>query len=323
MKVVNGDRHSHMRPESARQITQRHQYYQRTNEATLLTYILPLIIKDCRSVKLLPKEAKEQSFGMAVDGDNIDVEDPEDGALYGSKAWFDDGVVAAVNKDFRKEHLPHRYEDDQLAAALKKDDSMLTPRPDRCFGLLPDLIPVPDDIILNPQITILLEPCPDMHHPFFVLEGKSNDGSIADAENQARRGGATLVHAARQLLSKIGEPQVTDNGPDDRTFVFSATMAPNVMDLWVHWAELRNGKAVFHMNCVKSVALRDDQQLGELRKTLHNIMSWGCDLKARRLEELHERLYTWQRKETARMVEEVNKRPNKNKRQRMSEKVVE
>lgn len=77
------------------------------------------------------------------------------------------------------------------------------------------------------------------NHSFFIIEGKSNKGSHTDAENQARRGGATLVNAARILYDRISMEDVT--GADERTFVFSATVTPEFMAIWVHWAE-RKGR---------------------------------------------------------------------------------
>ena len=84
-----------------------------------------------------------------------------------SRDWIDDGVYAVSDQDFRNDLLTHRYVDEQLAQTLKKDDSMLTPRPDRCYGLLPGWNPVPEYVTLNLEIRALIEACPHLSHPFF------------------------------------------------------------------------------------------------------------------------------------------------------------
>ena len=53
------------------------------------------------------------------------------------------------------------------------------------------------------------------------------------AEIQARRGGAELVHAARLLRTQLNMSEVTQ-GPDSHTYVYSCTVTPNFLALWVH-----------------------------------------------------------------------------------------
>ena len=54
-----------------------------------------------------------------------------------------------------------------------------------------------------PCILNLLEIVTKVRHAFLIIEGKSHAGSAAVAENQARRGGATLVKAARKLRAIV------------------------------------------------------------------------------------------------------------------------
>ena len=306
--IAKSERHSEMKPESAKLIQQHSDILEDDNEATFLGTLLPLIIKTKRTVELESHGLAEHLPEMSGKGNTLEVLDPQPGVVYGCRNWVDDGIHAVFDRDFRNGLLPHRYVDEELAQAMKKDDSMLTPRPDRCYGLLKDWIPVPNDIVLDPEIRALITACPALSHSFFLLEGKSNRGSRFDAMLQARRGGASLVNAMRQLLAKIGEPYVTGSGVDDRNFVFSATMSPGLIDFWVHWAELDNGIAIFHMNRIGSSALNEPERIPEVRKTLNNILTWGWDLKARRLTELHEKIYTWQRKENARLEGEAQQR---------------
>lgn len=302
-EIVNGDQYSAMKPKSVGRVQHFSRLCEETNEATYLQNILPLIIKIDRTVKLEQDEPTGNSPEMNWDRDSVEP-DPEPGDVYGSRDWSEDGIFAVMDQEFRKDILPHCYGDEWLARSMKKVDGMTTPRPDRCYGLEPDWIPGPKGVQLNAELQIFAEACPHISYPFFLVEGKSNNGSKIDAQNQARRGGAGLVNAARQLLAKIGELPVIDNGVDDRNFVFSATVYPGGMGIWVHWAELEDGLALFHMNLLKSIALDDPQQIPESRRVVNNIMCWGWDLKARRLTELNEKMYAWQVRETARLQEE-------------------
>ncbi|KAK0506854.1 hypothetical protein JMJ35_010708 [Cladonia borealis] len=305
LEIISSERHSEMKLKSVERIEKISPVLEEENEATYMNNLLPLIIKKERIAGRKNDGSTSHSGEMSGDEDIVEVLNPEPGVVYRSRDWFDDGVYAVTDHDFRKDLLPHGYIDEQVAQMLKKDDNMLTPRPDRCYGLLRNWIPVPNGIQLSSEIRKYIEPCPNLSHPFFLIEGKSNKGDKFGMLLQARRGGASLVNAMRQLLTKIGEPLVTGSGVDDRNFVFSATMFPGLIDIWVHWAELENGQAIFHMNPIKSFATKDSDQIRQARKILNNIMTWGLDLKARRLNELHEKIYTWQRKETAKLVEEL------------------
>lgn len=306
--IALSKRHSEMKPESIQLFEKYNKICQAANEATFLDAMLPLIVKTNRTVKEENHGLTEQSLQMSGDGDTVGVPDPQPRVVYGSRHWVDDGVWAVSDQDFRKDLLPHHYDDDQLAQAMKKDDSMLTPRPDRCYGLVADWISVPNGLVLDTEIRTFIEACPALSHSFFLIEGKSNKGDRFAAMLQARRGGASLVNAMRQLLAKIGEPHVTGSGVDTRNFVYSATLFPDLIKFWVHWVELDNGTPVFHMNMIESFALQNKRHIPEIRKVLNNIMSWGCDLKERRLTELHEKIYTWQRKEKLRLEGESQQR---------------
>lgn len=305
LDIVSSGRHSEMKLKSVERIEKISPVLEEANEATYMNNLLPLIIKKERIAERKNDGSTSHSGEMSGDEDIVEVLNPKPGMVYRSRDWFDDGVYAVTDHDFRKDLLPHGYVDEQVAQMLKKDDNMLTPRPDRCYGLLRNWIPVPNGMQLSPEIRNLIEPCSSLSHPFFLIEGKSNKGDKFGMQLQARRGGASLVNAMRQLLTKIEEPLVTESGVDDRNFVFSATMFPGLIEIWVHWAELEDGRAIFHMNSIKSFATKDSDHLRQARKFLNNIMTWGLDLKVRRLNELHEKIYTWQRKETVKVMERL------------------
>lgn len=113
-----------------------------------------------------------------------------------------------------------------------------------------------------------------MHHPFLVVEEKSDAGSVATAEDQARRAGATLVNASRELQAAVGElPDL--EGPDEDSFVFSCTTSPSGVQIWVHWYEGPSTKQLFHMNLIMSGNINIEDQAEQERKALHKHRTVG------------------------------------------------
>lgn len=326
-QILNGARSSLLNPDSANRFQRNHEYYARANEDTFLQNILPSIIKTKRTVESRVRARAAESPEEATLGKSdsstttrfltkeaLDTQTPIEGISekekeYSDQYFQDDGLVVKINGEFRKTFLPNRFGDEgmdiELTKAMAKVDGMTNPRPDYTYGLRIDKHPIPSDVLVSPQIDFLLEVVPIMHHPFFMIEGKGDRGSMAEADNQACRGGATLVNAARILLERIGEPDVS--GADDRTFVFSATLCPGLMEIWVHWAEVSRqdqteqkqiGRGVtFHMNRLASKALNDDGSAGILRKMLHNILDWGCINRDQKLSNMYDKIFAFERRQ--------------------------
>lgn len=50
------------------------------------------------------------------------------------------------------------------------------------------------------------------------------------------------------------------------------------MGIWVHWAEVPSPNALplYYVNKLMSKAIDDEENFGQPRKALHNILDWGC-----------------------------------------------
>lgn len=354
--ILNASRDSAMKPASVQRFANRRRYEQSSNEDTLLVNLIPLIIKDHFTQRSERAFSDVQQKGEDRNEAGVEL-----------KEWFDEGLTYKYNTEFRRCQLPNSYctddepFDPELVKALSKEDGMLNPKPDYTFGLRTDKFDSfrPADVILGSEIFTLLEIAPRMNHPFFIIEGKSNKGVIGDAEIQVRRGGAALVNAGRKLLGFIRtRDSLLKEGPDTETFIFSATITPQNMDIYVHWAEVvvststevpqpsqpgnatplggqssaevqasstarshppKSPHVVFHMTYLKSYNLRDSEALPILREVLHNILEYGCTDRAAQLLELRKGLYTYQRSETSRLTKEACESDRKsNKRQRLN-----
>ncbi|KAL6717707.1 hypothetical protein ACLMJK_005622 [Lecanora helva] len=221
--------------------------------------------------------------------------------------FLDDGVLALNDTDFRRTFLPSKpgmkpVVDKDLVRAMAKYDGMTNPRPDYVYGTILRQYPIPDDVEFSVIIEWLLEVVPLVNFAWFLIEGKSDGGTIEEADNQVCRGGATLVNAFRMLLDEIGELETNITGakPDDLTFVFSAALSPSVMNVRVHWAEVREGQCpIFHMHVLASVSLHDTAAPGKLRKIIHNILDWGCGEHFEDIKKVWDKIYEFERKRPA------------------------
>jgi len=316
--IIFNPRHSIMNKEQLDEFFQTKHYVGQLNEATFIHNILPLIIKRTYTKMLKGDEVK--TYLAELKRDDLEeylkqsIEEELRGYLLKEQGWLTDGVLCKMDANFRPTMLPNRFQGQghqaAIAAALAKDNGITDPRPDICYGIKPDTYKDPD-VIFSQAIQALLGITPGMHHPFLIIEGKSEEGSMAEAQNQACRGGAVLVNAARLLRAHIKEPDI--EGVDKRTFVFSAAMSPGLMQIYVHFAEVMpNAKGVrFHMNRVASRALDESEQVVQLCAIVHNILEWGCNTRRPMLTTLLDKLTTFQRGQTAKDIQEANEKSNK------------
>ncbi|KAL9012213.1 MAG: hypothetical protein Q9173_003007 [Seirophora scorigena] len=245
--------------------------YKDKNEDTMLNKLLPFFMKDKRTVSIDSKAEEEDAHAVV--------------------SYLRSGLIEISNREFQRTCLPlwegGSPPEKRLLDAMAKEDGVTHPKPDRTFGVDIEKGPLPIGFSIPSEIAVWLEVMRGIHHPFFLIEGKSYQGNFLEAQNQACRGGATLVSAARRLLATLGKPDTI--GPDTRTFVFSATLSPGLMDIWVHWAEIPSPKALplYHMNKLMSKAIDDEENFGQLRKALHNILDWGCGPRLTELQPLY------------------------------------
>lgn len=353
-KILNRKRESSINPDSAKKFHEVNRYYEKANENTFLHNILPIIIKPGRTVKSRVRADaleldQEAQYQIQVQKDEEDEKGQKAGAErhvgkedtpsgtehtleqvaeqegeksvqeheeYTLESFWDDGLAIKIDCEIRKGFLPIKEKDEELSRAMAKVDGMTNPKPDFTYGLRIDNHSIPDDMAVSASIDYMLEVVPFLHHPFFIIEGKSDSGSKAEAENQACRGGAALINAARQLREKIGAQATEAAGPDEQTYIYSATLSPGLMDFWVHWLEVRKmHRPLFHMHHLESVALRSDGAPGKLRMITHNILDWGCMDRLPQIQELYNQIFEYERTTSAEnRRQQAEKTPTKKRR---------
>lgn len=281
--IVTSERGSAMKEASVKKFRAHMKVHKWSNEATFLHHMLPIL----------------QGDGYHIAGKPSITPGEEEHHHLENIVWkeflTDEKVIVTLNRDFAKTLLPHRFSEvplliDEIAKSLAKDKGMTNPRPDMTFGIQRDRYPLALEQI--PQhILDLLEIAPGVHYAFLTIEGKSHAGDSATAENQARRGGVTLVKASRTLRAELErgveqETAVEENEgsvpavgkgnpikPDYNSFVFSVTISPTYFSIWVHWYD--EGSQLYHMNLVESYALNNSKGPVQIRWALHNIIEFG------------------------------------------------
>ena len=235
-----------------------------------------------------PLKRKADVFGEA-EPDSL-----REGQVYMPKDWFDEGIVVAVNEQFKQGCLPNSVDkDNELVHKMRKDQGMKQPKPDRIYCLQPELFSPPAGVTIPPFTEFCLTILTLLWHCFFLVEGKSAQGIIAEAKNQACRAGAAAVYRLRLFLDEIGE---IDPGPgfDSRTYIFSMTIHPDGLTIWVHFAEMqKDGITVhYHMCKIFSAEFDDYERLGMARRYLDNIQDWGSGKRKEELKTYHTQYYS-------------------------------
>ncbi|KAL9123579.1 MAG: hypothetical protein Q9217_007001, partial [Psora testacea] len=268
LNVVDTERPSSMKQKSIDRLYGRLRTAKDQNEATMLGKVLPCIIKT--DTKVSAEDPHNPGQEVVTDED-----------------FEDSGLDTIFDQEFLRNYMPNSYKDmgfeEETAKALQKYEGVKNPKPDRVYGLTLQTHPRPRMSRVRPNTLNLMEVAPTLHHPFYIIEGKSTNGSMTAAQYQACRSGATLVRATRELLEQTGQNTDEDRaGPDQRTYVYSTTMDVNVMEFWVHFALVEFGNTnnreklvTYHMEHLRSVAYRDDGNPLVLRRICHNILEWG------------------------------------------------
>ena len=327
--VLNGERGSMMRQESAEHLIRWVSRNKLRAEETIMARMIPLIIPHARKVK--------KNIGHTVDLVGTDTSPLGESTSYEVKFFEDDGAVANVNRQFNGDLLPIWLEaTDHIALRkmLAKETGLTAPKPDYTYGIYEDQYPDICSERFTPNTRAIMGVAPEMVHPFFIIEGKTTKGDLADAENQAIRGGATLVRARRLLNAKAGIGDVV--GPDQRSIAYSMTIDTNIARLWLHWCEILpkepDGQVgginesetnpseqpqlyeTYHMNSLFTMLLDDEDKLKELRHKVNNIIDWGCVKRMTDIRQVMTKIFEIEKAEKAANLADLNlgnETPNK------------
>jgi hypothetical protein len=225
------------------------------NKVTLYTYIMPHLIKSGRTVS---------------QGENSE-------AIY--KEFGEDGLDQNVAEDFSAGSVPippsHVFKQD-----LERLFGVKNPKPDFAFGFSSSIFTETEQLVLlhyDPLSTGIIS-------PFFIMEWTDSRGRMQDYSVQARRGGAAIVNARRQIHAST-IPEYDYFSPDLATIAFSCAITTEIAYIAVHWCQRIAGNDHWYMAVVKRFFLAEDDDIQKLRLSLHNIIDWGLSERLKSIKE--------------------------------------
>ncbi|KAL8988677.1 MAG: hypothetical protein Q9177_002283 [Variospora cf. flavescens] len=252
-RVVNIERGSEMKPESAKKLQIWVDKNEREPEKVFFAHVWAALFKHGRLVKTddnawVPKDWEEDHFRC-----NPDMP-------------FYQKVVTGLSfeADWAKP-----YEFEQLLDRIKD------PKPDLCLGLTKDAFTNDEMRMLHVALP-WAEVSTGLYCGFAAVEFKGPDHYITDAEDQATRSGSTLVECSRQIQAKAGSRDLKKPGADTDNIIFSLCMNQVNARLFVHWALVgSNGRIEYHMNRLWKGDVLEHDNSRTLRRHLNSIVDWG------------------------------------------------
>ncbi|MCJ1279856.1 hypothetical protein MMC21_007680 [Puttea exsequens] len=219
------------------------------------------------------------------------IDRPEYGRVCG---FSEDDLVYSTSSRLNKSLLPSWKKSQRhiFETYNAKEYGLSEPRPDYCYGIVKNRFPDVNAAHISEYASVLIGVASNLLHAFLIVEGKSSKGSLADAENQAIRGGATIVYARRILNNKAGLPESV--GPDRRSFSFSLTVDFGIARLWVHWCEVQKRQPgldidpadttwilpdyyeTYHMDCLVSCDFFKTEDVRSFQAAIKKVLDWGC-----------------------------------------------
>ena len=173
------ERPSRMSDQSAKAAVKTLYKHYAQNEKTLFREFRPHVIKSTRTVSTLKR---------GMEGEIIRI----------LQAYDDDGLMVIEDCPFVKDLVPGKnYTSEEKAMGLTE------PRPDLTYGIQKPEFPPTIEAKLKMRCQAWRSVAPGMDWPFFVIEHRGCEDSIAQAENQAIRDGAVLVNGLYSSASSF------------------------------------------------------------------------------------------------------------------------
>ncbi|KAK4692722.1 hypothetical protein P7C71_g4540, partial [Lecanoromycetidae sp. Uapishka_2] len=260
--IIQGDRNSGMQPGSHKELQAIRKTFATANELTFLVELWACLLHKMRDIQPL---------------------DPQGRIGWITQAWRKDHLRVNWGADFLCDSVPaiRKPDDKVLAKLLDSLPRVQNPRPDLVYGLRAEAFEETARRIHHTcnRYTVLSA---DLYDAFFLVEVKSAEGTIEDAENQCCRGGAAMIYA-RSKFNAQATTAKTPLGADLHSIAFSLALVPSKAHLFVHWAEVRENDVIYHMNLINSYDFRSPSggSFAELRHDIDNVLDWGT-LKRKR-----------------------------------------
>ena len=143
-------------------------------------------------------------FHIITESRGISLDKPDDhGSVVITDEEFDrTGFAWTEDHELTRLNMPNTYKDmgfeKDVAEAFQKYQRVKIPKPDRIYRLTPQSHGLQEGGRIRNIVGNLMAIGSSLHHPFYLIESKLYNGSLLAAQNQACRGGATILRATRE-----------------------------------------------------------------------------------------------------------------------------
>ncbi|KAL9039960.1 MAG: hypothetical protein Q9180_002212 [Flavoplaca navasiana] len=231
---------------------------------------------------------------VSVQRDNLMIP-----AEWETRDWEDDGLDENDDKLLRDGSVPSIVPTSEAQKLLLNDLPRISnPKPDILYGY--DLASfTEEEALVNASYKKIASISEGIAHPFFDIEVKTG-GDFEEAVDVACTGGAAMVQAHRRLQALVISTDSKTKGPtnnkpyaDTSTMAYSMVLMPFVACIYVHWAEVKGERVVYHMHLAGSYAINMVKNMKECRAAVRNVLDWGLGERRKDinglLQTIHER----------------------------------
>ena len=191
-------------------------------------------------------------------------------------SWLDDHLVPCRDQLFQEKCVPEvsasSPSEKLLLEALPK---LKIAKPDILYGLSIEDWATEEHQAIIYRLGLWASPNQLQVLPYLIVEGKSNNGNLEEAEVQAARAGMVLNACFRGFDHRCGTQPAKD-GPDGRSKVYSVILSPNYARLNVHWVNVEADKPVtYHAHRLRYYTVAESEDWVNLRRDIENVLDWG------------------------------------------------
>ncbi|KAL8884140.1 MAG: hypothetical protein Q9215_007747 [Flavoplaca cf. flavocitrina] len=225
---------------------------------------------------------------VSVQRDNLNLP-----AEWESRDWEQDGLDENDDKLLRDGSVPIIVPTGEAQKLILSDLPRISnPKPDILYGY--DLASfTEDEALINAKYKNIASISEGIAHPFFDVEVKTG-GDFEEAVGVACTGGAAMVQAHRRLQALVVSTDSKTKGStyvDTSTMAYSMVLMPFIACIYVHWAEDKGERVVYHMHLAGSYAINIEKYMKECRAAVGNILDWGLGERRRAIDGLLQTIY--------------------------------
>ncbi|KAL8943618.1 MAG: hypothetical protein Q9211_000925, partial [Gyalolechia sp. 1 TL-2023] len=294
--------------------------YSDRNETTFTNKFFGVFQSKSRQVKQVAQGGCAQADNEEEIDGQADLYIP---AGWAARDWADDGLDENDNRVFQAGCVPRIGSANKNHKAILNDLPRISnPQPDLIYGTSIKKHYTDEERAVIAQFSKITQVSMGLACPFLGVEVKTK-GDIEEAANQACPQGASMVAAHRDLevlarpaaskaksnanpnvsqaskdtagIKAKGNAKSSISKADFSTKAYTMVLTPKYAQINVHWVEIGEGEGdealTYHMHCIKSYALNEQDNLKACRAAVNNILDWGLGERDKKIKALLDQVH--------------------------------